>query len=67
LNCSSTSCWRALGIGSPLYRAGAAAVALAAWPVAVAASAAVAIVLLTVVVAGTLGVERRVTHDTVDA
>jgi low temperature requirement protein LtrA len=58
---------RALSTGSPLYRAGAAAVALAAWPVAVAASAAVAIVLLTVVVAGTLLIERRITHDTVDA
>jgi low temperature requirement protein LtrA len=49
------------------YRAGAAALALAAWPVATAASAAVAIVLLTVIVAGALGAERRIAHDTVEA
>jgi low temperature requirement protein LtrA len=58
---------RALRIGPLRYRAGAAALALAAWPVAVAGSAAGAIVLLTTVVAGTLLVERRVAHDTVDA
>jgi low temperature requirement protein LtrA len=58
---------RVLGIGPSRYRAGGAAVALAAWPVAVAASAAAGIVLLTVVVAGTLVTERRIAHDTVDA
>jgi low temperature requirement protein LtrA len=58
---------RVLSIGPSRYRAGAAAVAVAAWPVAVATSAAAGIVLLTVVVAGTLATERRFTHDTVDA
>jgi low temperature requirement protein LtrA len=58
---------RVLSMGSSRYRAGAAALALAAWPVAVAVSAAAAIVLLTVVVAGTLVTERRIRHDTVDA
>ena len=58
---------RVLSIGSPRYRAGAAVIALAAWPVAAAGSAAAGIILLTLVVAGTLGVERRITHDTVDA
>jgi low temperature requirement protein LtrA len=56
-----------LSLGSSRYRAGAAALALAAWPVAAAVSAAAAIVLLTVVVAGTLATERTITHDTVDA
>jgi low temperature requirement protein LtrA len=56
-----------LRIGSPRYRAGAAAVALVAWPVAVGVAAAAGIVLLTVVVAVALAAEGRTAHATVEA
>jgi len=56
-----------LGISPVGFWAGAAAVALAAWPVAVASSAAAGIVLLTVVVAAALAAEARREHATVEA
>jgi low temperature requirement protein LtrA len=56
----------ALRIGPLLYRAGAAAAALVAWPVAVASSAAAGIIVLTVVVAAALAAEGRGQHDTVE-
>jgi low temperature requirement protein LtrA len=56
-----------LGIGTPWYRALGAAFALAAWPLAVAVDAAAGIALLIAVVAGTLAVERRPEHATVEA
>jgi low temperature requirement protein LtrA len=56
-----------LGIGTPRYRALAAALALAAWPLAVAVDAAAGIALLTAVVAGALAVENRAGHATVEA
>jgi len=56
-----------LGIGNPRYRAAAAVLALAAWPVAAEVDAAAGIALLTVVVAGALAVERRGEHATVEA
>jgi low temperature requirement protein LtrA len=49
---------RVLRIGSPWYRAAAAAVALVAWPVAVAVGAAAGIALLTAIVAAGLTAER---------
>jgi low temperature requirement protein LtrA len=58
---------RVLRIGSPWFRAGASAVALAAWPVAAAVGAAAGIALLTVVVAVTLAAERRAVQVTVKA
>ncbi len=52
---------------SPLgYRAAAAALALAAWPVAASASAATAIVLLTAIGAAALAAEGRAGHATVE-
>jgi low temperature requirement protein LtrA len=56
-----------LGIGTPWYRALGAALALTAWPLSVAVDAAAGIALLTAVVAGTLAVERRAEHATVEA
>jgi len=59
---------RVLRIGPARYRAAAAAVALAAWPVALAASAAAAIGLLTAVVAAALAAEGLAAgHATVEA
>jgi low temperature requirement protein LtrA len=55
-----------LGIGTPWYRALAAALALAAWPLSAAVDAAAGIGLLTVVIAGALAVERRSGHATVE-
>jgi hypothetical protein len=48
-----------LRIGTPMYRALAAALALAAWPLSAAVDAAAGIALLTAVVAGALAVEAR--------
>ena len=56
-----------LRIGAPGCRALAAALALAAWPLAVAVDAAAGIALLTAVVAGALAVERRAERATVKA
>ena len=56
-----------LGIGTPSFRALGAALALAAWPVAVTIGAGAGIALLTAVVAGALAVEGRAGHDTVEA
>jgi low temperature requirement protein LtrA len=56
-----------LRIGSPRYRAIGAAVALAAWPAAIAMPASAGIALLTAVVAGALAIERRAGHATVEA
>lgn len=56
-----------LRIGSPRYRAAAAAIALAAWPAAIAMPASAGIALLTVVAASALAVERRAGHATVEA
>ena len=56
-----------LGIGAPWWRALAAALALAAWPLSVAVNAAAGIALLTAVVAGALAVEGRAGHATVEA
>jgi hypothetical protein len=56
-----------LGIGTARYRALAAMLALAAWPLSVTVSAAAGITLLTAVVAGALAVERRAGHATVEA
>jgi hypothetical protein len=58
---------RVLGIGTPSFRALGAALALAAWPVAVTVGAGAGIALLTAVVAGALAVEGRAGHDTVEA
>ena len=58
---------RVLGIGTPSFRALGAALALAAWPVAVTVGAGAGIALLTAVVAGALAVEGRGEHDTVEA
>jgi low temperature requirement protein LtrA len=58
---------RVLGIGTPSFRALGAALALAAWPVAVTVGAGAGIALLTAVVAGALAVEARAGHDTVEA
>ena len=59
---------RVMRIGPARYRAAAAAVALAAWPVALAASAAAAIGLLTAVVAAALAAEGLAAgHATVEA
>ena len=49
---------RALRIGIPWYRVGAAAAALVAWPVAIAVGAAAGIALLTAIVAIALVAER---------
>ena len=56
-----------LGIGTPRWRALAAALALAAWPLSVAVDAAAGIALLTAVVAGALAVENQARHATVEA
>jgi low temperature requirement protein LtrA len=62
---------RVLGIGKSRYRMLAAALALAAWPLAVSVGAAAGIALLTVVVAGALAVEgfaeRATARATVEA
>ena len=58
---------RVLGIGTPSFRALGAALALAAWPLAVTVDAAAGIALLTAVVAGALAVERRAERATVKA
>jgi low temperature requirement protein LtrA len=58
---------RVLGIGGSRYRALAAVLALAAWPLAVAVAAAAGIALLTAVVAGALAVEGLAAHATVEA
>lgn len=57
---------RVLRIGATRLRAGAAVLAIAAWPVAVATSAAAGIVLLTAVVTAALAAEGRTARDTVD-
>lgn len=57
----------ALGIGTPAYRALAAALALSAWPLAVSVDAAAGIALLTALVVGALAVAGRQRHDTVEA
>jgi low temperature requirement protein LtrA len=57
---------RVLALGPSRYRLLAAAVALAAVPLALAVAAAAGIALLTAVVAGALAVERRAEHDTVE-
>jgi hypothetical protein len=57
----------ALSIGTPRYRALGAVLALAAWPLSAAVDAAAGIALLTAVVAGTLAVESRAEHATVEA
>ena len=56
-----------LRIGTPRYRAAGAAIALAAWPAAIALPATAGIALLAAVVAGALAVERRARHATVEA
>ena len=56
-----------LSIGTPRYRAAAAGLSLAAWPVSVAVASGAAIALLTVVVAAALALERRAEHATVEA
>jgi low temperature requirement protein LtrA len=58
---------RTLRIGPPRYRALAAALALAAWPVAVSLTASAGIALLIVVVAAALALEGRAGHATVEA
>jgi low temperature requirement protein LtrA len=56
-----------LGIGPPWYRAAAAALALAAWPVSVAVDTAAGIALLILVVAAALALEGRAGRATVEA
>ena len=56
-----------LHIGKPRYRALGAALALAAWPLAVTVDAAAGIALLTAVVAGALAAEGHAERDTVEA
>ena len=56
-----------LHIGKPRYRALGAALALAAWPLAVTVDAAAGIALLTTVVAGALAAEGYAERDTVEA
>jgi low temperature requirement protein LtrA len=58
---------RTLRIGTPRYRALAAALALAAWPVCVLLTASAGIALLIVVVAAALALEGRAGHATVEA
>jgi low temperature requirement protein LtrA len=58
---------RVLGIGRPRYRLLAAALAIAAWPLAVSVGAAAGIALLTAVVAGALAVEGFAKRATVEA
>jgi low temperature requirement protein LtrA len=58
---------RVLGIGRPRYRLLAAALAIAAWPLAVSVGAAAGIALLTAVVAGALAVEGFAERATVEA
>jgi low temperature requirement protein LtrA len=56
-----------LGIGPSAYRAAAAGLALAAWPVAAWVGAAAGIALLIVVTAAALALEGRAGHATVEA
>ncbi|HEY0934266.1 MAG TPA: low temperature requirement protein A [Trebonia sp.] len=56
-----------LGIGTSRYRALAAVLALAAWPLSVAVGAAAGIALLTVVTAGAVAAESRAARATVEA
>jgi hypothetical protein len=56
-----------LHIGTPRWRALAAVLALAAWPLSVWVAAAAGIALLTAVVAGALAVEGRAERATVKA
>jgi low temperature requirement protein LtrA len=55
-----------LGIGTPRYRALAAVLCLAAWPLSVAVDAAAGIALLTALTAGAVAVENRTGRATVD-
>ena len=56
-----------LGIGRSWYRAAAAGLALAAWPVSASVDAAAGIALLTAVTAAALALEGRARHATVEA
>jgi hypothetical protein len=56
-----------LSLGASRYRALAAVLALAAWPLSAAVDAAAGIALLTAVTAGAVALESRAGHATVEA